>query len=151
MTAVKIIKFDPKHLDLMEIRPLELHGVFELADACDRMARVAKASIQAVTFLFDGRVLCCAGFHELWPGVLEVWMIPSIYVKRLPISFPRMIRRYLDNIFEDFGAHRVQTTSHDDPFHARWMEWLGFKNETPEGMRKFTYDKQTMCIYSRVK
>lgn len=135
----------------MEMRSFELMGSMQLEDAYARIEKVAKASVQAATFLYDGRVLFCAGFHQLWPGVLEVWMIPSVYIRKVPISFGRTIKRYIDRLAEDFKAHRLQTTSYDDPFHAKWMAFLGFENETPNGMKKFTHDQKTMCMYARVK
>ncbi len=150
MTEVKIVQFNPRHLEVMEIRDEEMLGSMQLEDAYGRMDRVAKGSLAAATFMYDGRIVFCAGFHQIWPGVLEVWMIPSVHAaKKLPISFPRIIRRYVENIERDFKAHRIQTTSYHDPFHARWMEWLGFKNETPNGMINFTHHKKTMCIYAR--
>lgn len=109
---------------------------------------MARISVQAVTVVLDGRILFCAGFCPLWPGVFELWMIPSVYAKTAPVFFARTIRRYIDRIAIDFAAHRLQTTSFDDPFHRRWMTWLGFQ---PEGvLRQFTQDKRDMVQFGRI-
>lgn len=145
---IKVIQFNPQHLNLMELRNTEREGAFSLPDFMERMDVVTKGSVQAATFLLDGKILFAAGFHQLWPGVLEVWMVPAACIKTAPMLFGRMIKRYVDNIAVDFKAHRIQTTSHDDPFHERWMNFLGFQKEGT--LRAFTYDKKPMCIYSRI-
>ncbi len=149
MTPVKLIEFHPKHLELMDIRADEMMGTFKLKDAYDRIEHVWKGSLAAGTFMLDGRVLFCAGFHQLWPGSLEIWMIPSVHVKKAPVAFGRTVRRFFDNIVVDFKAHRIQTTSYDDAFHTRWMQWMGFQKEGT--LRKFTHDKKNMCIYAWVE
>lgn len=124
-----------------------LFAGFTTEEAWQRVEHMAKVSIQAVTFVYDGRVIFCAGFCQLWPGVIEVWMIPSVYARSMPMFFGRKIRRYMDGIGRDFGAHRLQTTSFDDDFHKKWMKFLGF---APEGTAKqFTQDKRDMVYYAR--
>lgn len=145
---ISIVKFHPKHLEVMEIREDELFGVFSLPDIYDRLENLDKSSIQAVTFVLDGRILAVAGFSQPWKGVLEGWIIPSRFVKtHAPVSFPKLIRRYIEAISKTWKCHRFQTTSFDDTFHERWMGWLGF---TKEGTLKwYTHKKQNYCIYAR--
>lgn len=147
MTDVKVVQFQVHHLDVMDLREIELGGPFRLGDFKDRIDSIAKESVQAATFLYDGRVLLCAGFTLLWPGVYVVWMIPSTHIQKAPISVARMIRRYVDRIMSDFKAHRIQTTTHDDPLHRRWMEFLGFKLEGV--MERYTHDGKDMLMYAR--
>lgn len=148
MTDLKVIPFEPAHVDLMELRGIELGGPFSLGDFRERLACVARDSVQAVTFVYDGRILLCAGFSCMWPGVLVVWMIPTTRIGAIPFRVARCLRRYVDRIAKDFGAHRLQTTTHADPMHARWMRFLGFSQEGI--MRKFTHDKKDMLMFSRV-
>lgn len=146
---VKVLKFHPKHLEVMDVRAddSDLFAGFKTEEGMQRVEQMAAISVQAVTFFVDGRVLFCAGFCNLWPGVFEVWMLPSIYIKKHSVYFARLMRRYLDGIQEDFKAHRIQTTSFDDPFHEKWMKFLGFEWEGR--MKKFTHDKRTMVMYGR--
>lgn len=146
MTEVKVVGFHPRHLEVMELRSFELGGLFLLADAYDRVEKITQEG-QAGTFLFDGRVVFCAGFKQVWPGVLEVWMIPSVHIKKTPISFARVLKGYIKRIAADFKIHRMHTTSFDDPFHERWMAFMGFVKEGT--MQQFTQDKRNMCLYAR--
>lgn len=147
--ALEIVDFHPRHLDVMDMRGFEKGGAFGLDDAMARVEIVAKGSIAAATFIHDGRILFCAGFNQLWKGVIEVWMVPSVYVDQAPVTFGRTIRRYIERIEKDFKTHRLQTTSYDDPFHEKWMAWLGFEKEGT--LKKFTHDKKNMCVYARVQ
>lgn len=148
MSSLKIVAFNTKHLDLLEAREIEGLGFLKLPDAPARMERMAKDSEQSGTFIYDGRILFCAGYFFLWPGVIEVWMIPSIYVKDYPVVFYRTVTRYLKRLETDLKCHRVQTTSYADEFHAKWMDRLGFHSEGV--MKKFTHDKRDLCLYARV-
>lgn len=148
MNEVKVVAFHERHLELLEMRETEkILGCFALGDAFERITRLAKESVQAATFLYDGRVIFCAGFFQLWPGVIEVWMIPSVHLKNCPVYFAKTIKRYVVNIAQDFKVHRMQTTSYDDAFHERWMGFLGFTKEAT--MKNFTFDKNSMCLYAR--
>lgn len=130
------------------MREQEFMGSFSLEDAYERIELISNTSTKAGTFVRDGRILCCAGFSMLWPGVADGWIIPSIYIKDAPISFCKFIKNYINTIMKTFNCHRFQTTSFDDPFHERWMKWLGFEKEGT--MRKYTHDQQNHCIYARV-
>jgi len=147
---VKVVQFSPHHLEVMDVREIDaaLFGFFKTDEAYARIDGLAKVSVQAATFLYDGRVLFVAGFVRLWPGVFEVWMLPSVYIKTAPRSFARLIRRYVDRIGEDFKAHRIQTTSFPDEFHERWMKFLGFSAEGV--LQNYTQDKRSMVQYGRV-
>lgn len=147
---VTAIAFHPKHLEIMVVRDKdnELFSGFNSAEAIERFSAMARSSVQCLTFLYDGRVLMIAGFCQLWPGVYDVWMLPSVYAKEAPVAFARLLKRYVDRIQEDFAAHRIQTVSFCDEFHEKWMNFLGFQKEGI--LRSFTVDKQDMCNYSRI-
>ena len=85
----------------------------------------------------------------MWPGVMACWMIPSDNVKLASLSFCKVIKGYVDAIIEREDCHRVQTTSPDDEFHARWMKFLGMKNEGI--LRNYTPEKEDHCMYARVE
>lgn len=133
----------------MELRDYEKNGSFTLEDAYARVEAGAEVAKRAGTFMHDGRILCCAGYSIIHPGVAEGWIIPSIYVGNTPKTFCRIIKSYIDQAMEDEGLHRFQTTSYHDDFHKRWMEWLGFEREAI--MKKFTHQKKDHCLYARVR
>jgi hypothetical protein len=148
MSDVQIVEFHPKHFEIMDLRPEEKNAIFSLPDAYERFERVAAASVQAATFIHDGRILFCAGFSILWSGVADFWMVPSIYAKAYPLTFYRIAKRYLKVLPETFKLHRMQTTSYDDPFHEKWMNKLGFQKEGT--LRKYRPDQSNMCFYGRI-
>jgi hypothetical protein len=151
-SGVTIVPFDPHHCQVMDVRDVEFQDTFQLKDVYLRLQGV-KESIdrgegEAGTFIHNGRILCCAGFRKLWPGVLEGWIIPSIWVKEAPVSFAKYMRRYLEAVASTFKAHRVQTLSPDDQFHERWMKFMGFEKEGV--LKNYTHRKHNYGIYARL-
>lgn len=149
MPEIKIVRFHPNHLEVMEVRAQDaaLFGFFKTKEGFDRIKQIEESSVQAATFVCDGRIVMIAGFIQLWPGVIEGWMLPSTHFKSAPVTFARLLKRYIDRIVVDFEVHRMQTTSFHDEFHARWMKFLGFKQEGV--LEKYTQDKRDMVQYAR--
>jgi len=130
------------------MRDLENMGIFSLDDAYERMEAVAETAKEAATFLYDGRVICCAGYHIMWPGVAAGWILPSKYVSTAVISFARTVKESITEVMERNNLHRFQTVAMDDALHGRWMKWLGFKREGV--MEMHTHDKKNQVMYARV-
>ncbi len=145
---VDMIDFHPHHLDVMEIRQEEMEGIMALDDAFTRFEAMAKMSIDCKTFVSDGRIIFCAGFFQLWPGVIECWMVPSKYVENSTLQFCKILRQYVHDIIEEYKCHRFQTTAPDDELHARWMKFLGLEKEGI--LRKYDHNQKNHCIYSRI-
>jgi len=148
MTKIKIIGFHPEHVNLMDLRPEEHSILKTVEDVKGRMIEVEKMSVQAGTFMYDGVIIFAAGFYIYWPGVAEGWNLSTTHIEKAPMFFARTMKRYVESIAETFKLHRIQTTAFDDPFHERWMGWLGFEKEGT--MRKFTPDKKNQCMYARL-
>lgn len=146
MTKFKSVKFYADHVDLMSLRPEEVAGS-TLEQAKKRIAGFALESSQAVTFLYDGRIIAVMGFMTLWDGVIQGWVVPSTYVYTVPVGFAKTVRRYVESIAETFKCHRFQTGSYVDPMHKRWMKFLKFESE---GISKqYTPDKKDYENYAR--
>lgn len=146
-TTMEIVVFHPKHLEVAAIRKHELDTIFKLKNAYGQIEKLAAASVQAGTFMYDGRIITCAGFLELWPGVAEIWQIPTEYVRTCPLLFAKTMRGYVETIAENFRYHRLQTVAPADKLHDKWMEYLGFfENGT---MPEYTTDKQYYRMWSR--
>lgn len=145
----EVLSFNPVHLDLLEMREEEAFGIMTLDNAMERFKRIDEISLEAKTFIHDGRILFCAGYYELWPGVIECWMMPSIYVQDMVLSFSKILRSYVHAIIAKEDCHRFQTSAPEDALHARWMEFLGLKKEGV--MRKFTHNGKDYGMYSWVR
>lgn len=144
----KLLPFELSHLDLIEIREVELQSAFILPDAKERMRRMLSSTLEAGTFMMDGRIIFAAGVAQLWPGVLEGWIIPSVYVPDYSVWFVKKIKGYFEAFAETFNCHRFQTVSLNDAFHDRWMDAIGF---TKEGILKnYDHNKRDYAMYARI-
>lgn len=143
------VEFHVEHLRLFQPRAQDAEGIFSIPGFFERAEMYQTASKEAGTFLHAGRILFCAGHIELWPGVAQVWMFPSVYVPEQPMDFCKTLKYYIDQIIHDHDYHRVETTSPEDDFHTRWMEWLGFEKEGV--MRQYSNTRTDYGMYARVQ
>jgi len=147
-TTIEVVPFHPKHLEVMDLRDLEKNTIFKLENIYELVDQAHRASVESGTFMFDGRLLFCAGFTQLWAGVADGWIIPSRYAAEAPMVYTRYMKRYLDSLMTSFKLHRFQTVAVEDKPHRRWMKFLGFK---PEGlMEKYTTDRRDFRLHARV-
>lgn len=102
--------------------------------------------MDAETLIYDGRIIASMGFIEVVDGVVEVWLIPSIYVKKIPKLFLKTVKSRLEVLAATLGFHRMQTLGLPDEFHEKWMKWLGFECE---GCMKNYHDKKDYLMWAR--
>ena len=101
-----------------------------------------------MTILADGIIIAILGYFEKWPGVIQVYVVPSIYVRQHPKHFLKTVKLYLDRLANDFGYHRMQTESLSDDSTDKWMHILGF---TCEGLlSQFSSTKEDYKMWARV-
>lgn len=147
MTKAKIIPFKVEHLEVMNIRDYELNTTFQIANAQIGL-KVFEQSKTAGTIIYDGRVIAIMGLQELWPGVCELWVIPSVYLPEYALPFARTIRKALNSGILD-NYRRVQIQAVDDKLHNRWLKFLNFKKEGT--FKKFDQLGNDMNMWARVK
>lgn len=148
MTAMEIVKFHPKHLEVAQVRQHEIDILLKLKDGYKKTEILADCSVQAATFIYDGRIIMCAGFMDMWEGVCELWQIPTVYVHLCPVLFAKTTRAYIESIAETFKYRRLQTASLADDVNDRWMTYLGF---TQEGtMQQYTVTGQAYKMWARI-
>lgn len=117
----KVMPFHPAHLDCMDMREHEAGLVTDSA-----MADIAANSI-CKTAMYDGRVICCWGYRDTGHGTAEVWLLPSVRLSEMPLSFFKGVKAELNKIMQ--GFNRMQTHCLDDELHNRWMSFIGFNRE----------------------
>lgn len=147
LKKVEIFEFNPDHLNVIDIREEEAQGVMTLPDYYERFSMAAEKSIEANSYAYDGIMLFSAGYMELWPGVIECWMVPSIHVEKYKMTFCKLLKNYVDKILREQTCHRLQATAPDDELHNRWMGFLGLKKEGV--MKQYTHTKQDYAIFGR--
>lgn len=143
----KIIPFKVEHIEIMNIREYELNTTFVLANVQTAL-KVFEQSKTAGTIICDGRVIAIMGLQELWPGVCELWVLPSIYLHDYVFQFAKTILKAMNSgILNNY--HRVQIQAKDDELHNRWLKFLRFEKEGV--MRKYDNLGNDMIMWARVK
>lgn len=132
---------------MMDLRPSERERLDADPKALAQITALAKFG-GGGAIIENDLIIGIIGYYEMWPGCLEVWAFPSIHVDRYAMLYLRTVKRYLNQIAEDFKPRRIQSTSFDDDLHNRWMRFLGFTNETPNGMRNWSVLGQTFNLWS---
>ena len=144
---IKVIPFKVAHYECLEPREYEASSVccmpnlnFALKDWEDRKC--------AGTILHDGRILAIFGFYELWPGVCELFILPSKYTIKYPVAFARCVKRTIESgVFNNH--HRVQLRGIDDKTHNKFNEFLGFEKEGT--FKKYDSAGNNFNMWARVK
>lgn len=134
------IAYDPAHLALLEMREHE-------REAVDLRTFLQTTGPATSTLVNDGRIIAVIGVYDLWEGVAEVFVIPSIYVQTCPLEFFYYVKRILKQICRDTTLlHRVQTRSLDDEPTSKWMRLLGFHSEGV--LEAYTPQKQNYRMWA---
>ena len=139
----KLIDFKKEHLECMTIRE---HESFLLNDI-EHVTSLENASV-AKTGLYDGRIVACGGVTPFLKDLGEVWLIPSIYVKKYPKIVGCVIYKWICDVQKEYGLRRLQTTCINDELHNRWMNFLGFEKE---GVLKNYYNNLDYALFSKIK
>lgn len=147
MSKVNTEPFKFEHIDLLELREHERETLFELPGGPEMLEGLAEHST-AVTLFVDGKAVCVYGYYEMWPGVCEVFLLPSVYVPLYSQLVLRRVKQGLKNLEGLNYFHRIQITSLDDELHCRFIKWLGFEEEGV--MRAYTNKKENYKMWSRV-
>jgi hypothetical protein len=120
------------HADLFQPHPLwcsALNGnwkTLELLGTCG----------QACVHLHDGRILFIGGYHEVAPGVAEVFLFPSIWIDKYPVAYVAEVKFWLESLKTRY--RRLQCWGEDTDRSYLWLTRLGF---TLEGkLRYYTVD-----------
>lgn len=141
------IPFAAGHLDQIEVREHEKETWLAWQQLRVHFETIEKMGT-AMTMVHDDKIITCAGYWVVWPGVCEVWQIPSIHVASCAVQYGREMRRYIKALQETFNLHRIQTNSPHDLTHIRWMTFLGFKCEGE--LKQYTMNKENYLIWARI-
>lgn len=142
---MRTIPFLREHLTLLEARDYEKMNVIPYVNSA--LLTVMETSGWSYTLAKDGRIVTCIGAIQLWPGVWEVWQIPSIYVPKYMKSYCRTIEGILNMGVEKEKAWRLQTHSPADELHDRWMKFIGFECEGT--LKEYSRNKIDHRIWAR--
>ena len=141
----KRILFKVEHLEIMDMRSIEQETILG-NEKIMQLLKTQNNCLDAITLVYDGRIIACMGFVETFPGIADVWLIPSIHIRKIPKMFLIEIKQYLNAIMQALNFHRLQTVGRTDVFHVKWMEYIGFKCE---GTLKNFYKNQDYLLWAR--
>ena len=120
------------------------------AASADRRLIEAYAAAGPGWTLYDdsGEIIVCGGFIAGgWPGIADVWLIPSVSIGEYPLAVVKGVKGFLDATIERHNLYRVQATIMEP--EVKWIEMLGFEREGK--LRKFGPNKEDKYIYARVE
>jgi hypothetical protein len=101
---------------------------------------------QAYSARENGKIIGCAGFFELWPGVAEAWSMLSPEVKN-PFFLHRTALRMKRQFCTDHNIHRMQAfVLEGGETEERWIRRLGFTDKECV-LKEFSPDKGDMGLY----
>ncbi len=136
------------HLNLMDIRDHEIENILSVKNHREKIENASAMGI-SLTVIFDKTILCALGVIDIYDRVCEIWMLPCKSILQHKLSFARTTKNLINQLWETGYYHRIQVTALADDFHNRYFSWLGFKLETPNGMKNFTIKKCTYNMWSR--
>lgn len=147
MSKARIIPFKVEHIEVMDIRDYELNTSFSLENVQAGL-KVFENSRKAGTIICEGKVIAIMGVQDLWPGVCELWVIPSKYLHDYALPFARTIRKAMSSgILNSY--RRVQIQALDDELHNRWLRFLKFEKEGT--LRKYDTLGNDMNMWARIQ
>jgi hypothetical protein len=136
-----VIPFQPIHLKLLELRQTEHDDIgTELLEAIVSMS-------SCWTFIVDDRIVLIYGFYILFDGVINVFIVPSVYLKNYPKTIVKRAREVLNDFPE--CIHRIQSVSPATPEADRWMLALGFVCEGT--MVRYSSKGEDYRMWARIK
>ena len=140
------------------IRDYEPEDFMDISDRCEPMkedretqwayAMRHKQATHAETFVVDGKVAACGGFHKLWDGTAEVWLVLADDFKNSP-SVVMKLKERLDTWMYVEHFVRLQALCKQDWLSGRrFLEWLGMKYEAT--LRKMGPNGVDQTLYAKV-
>ena len=117
--------FRQAHLDWFKTTPEKRKDCYEMA----KWMEVLGFEGQCGTHSIDGRLLYISSWFTVAPGVVEVFILPSIYVKQYARDFYVHVKWWLGYLWTLTGARRIQTWGEDTELSKRWLAKLGFSLE----------------------
>jgi hypothetical protein len=108
------------------------------------------ASGTAITMLADRRVVCIGGVARLWPGLGEVWMVPTRAARKKPLALTHAAIETIEYSLQSLRLNRVQCfCKTEDERAKRWAVALGFSREAT--LRKYGAEGSDYDIFSIVR
>ena len=107
-----------------------------------------------IAIIFQDKIVGVGGLSVIWEGVGWLWLMLTADCKKdglFGIIALSAIKDKIDELLKDNNIKRAQATVRTDfPQAIKMIEFLGFKNETPDGMEAYCPDGAKSYLYSKV-
>lgn len=143
---IKVVQFDPKHLEMFTPKDVYRGEGDIVADTL----RLADSPCTILyTLVHDAVVLGVVGFSGIYKGVSLVWAVLSDEISKCPKAFLKISKHLVELYANGLGIHRLQVHVRCD-YKPNWKFFhaLGFQCEGV--MRKFGEDKSDYWLMARL-
>lgn len=132
-------------LDFVRQNPFE--------EAVKNYANLTVPEKNCYTVIFQDVIVGVCGITVLWEGVGEVWLMLTADCRKkgfFGVIALAAIKTKMEEM--TFGLKRVQAIIRTDfPEAIKMIEFLGFVNETPEGMESYFPDGGNAYLYAKIR
>ena len=144
-----LIPFMPEHLLRADLKGDELKYLQVMPEWYEYVIDTADTDL-SWSLCRLGRVACMFGVRPLWPGVGEVWMIPTKHVDRSAIALVKGGRHIFNHIQTEYDVRRLQIAVRSANSTAyKFAEKLYFKTEGL--LERFGPEGEDYYMMARVK
>lgn len=143
---MKVYPFKREDLAALQLQPAQ--AWMQPMVGLDSYARQMEAAESFSAFV-DGECVAVGGLTTIWPGRAHASVLISAEVGSTSMAYlHRVVSRHLA-----VSIHRRIEATVEGEFKAghRWLNLLGFRLETPEGMPGYMPDGGTSYLYARVQ
>ena len=149
-TSLSVVPFRSYLLRLMDLHEQDQKHLDQMPEYVSYLDSATKDSY-GYCVLDNGRPVLCFGVSPQWYGVAELWMIPDKHLLRKHrFIFHRGANNFMRYLMEELNLHRIHVTVLADDLRAlKWIESISFQREGV--LKKYTFDKKDMIMYSRTK
>lgn len=134
--SIKIVSFDPSHIDLMDMRDHEKQSFPDFD-----WQTLMQSSSESKTAMIGNDILCC------W-GMLEnncLWQVPSVHISNNRFSYAKQAIKVIRDLVA--GKEDVKTICLDDRLHDRWMRFIGF---TRNSEARYIINEKQFVLYELI-
>lgn len=125
----QIVPFQRSHMYQIELKGFEREYLNAFPDYIDHIANGADPDHSWTGIVFN-KIVCIFGISMLWPGVGEMWMIPSVHISDSPIAVVRASKKIISETITELDLWRLQVTVNVNNLQAfRFAKALGFNVE----------------------
>jgi len=143
------VNFEGFFLNMMKLGEMDKRSLESIPNYREYLECARNQGV-AYCILDNGQPIVCFGVVEQWPHVAECWLLPDVNkIKQWRIPFHKGSLNFMEEIAKDMDLHRIHVTVDAQNIIAlKWIKAMKFEKEG--FLKRYTYDKKDMIMYSRI-